>query len=37
MAWGDVIKELHPFQQFDLFDISRIIHTFNIQEFFTSQ
>ena len=36
MAWGDVIRELHPFQQFDLFDISQIVHTFNIREFFTS-
>ena len=37
MAWGDVRKELHPFQQFDLFNISQVVHTFNIQEFFTSQ
>ena len=31
MAWGDVIKELDPFQQFNLFDISQIIYKFNIQ------
>ena len=37
MAWGDVIKQLDPFQQFALFDISRIIHAFNIEGFFTSQ
>ncbi|CAM4785809.1 unnamed protein product [Rotaria magnacalcarata] len=37
MAWGDIIRELYPFQQFDLFDISHVIHVFNIQQWFTSE
>ena len=35
MAWGDVIQELKPFEQFNLFDVSRITNKLNVQDFFT--
>ena len=35
MAWGDISQELKPFEQFNLFDISKITNTLNVQEFFT--
>jgi hypothetical protein len=36
MAWGDVQKELRPFEQFNLFDISQVINTVNLQQYFTN-
>lgn len=37
MTWGDVRKELNPFEQFDLFDLSEVIHTVNLQKYFTRE
>ena len=37
MIWGDVITELHPFQQFNLFDMANITNKLNLQEYFTTQ
>ena len=37
IVWGDVHTELRPFNQFDLFDISQLINTLNLQEHFTRQ
>jgi hypothetical protein len=36
MAWGDVKKELLSFDQFHLFDLSKITNTLNLQQFFTN-
>ncbi|CAF1317642.1 unnamed protein product [Rotaria socialis] len=36
IAWGDPIKELYSFEQFRLFDISRITKTLNLQDFFNT-
>ena len=37
MAWGEVRNELRPFDQFELFDISQVTNTLNLQEYFTRQ
>ena len=34
MAWGEVKKELLSFEKFNLFDISQITNTFNLQKSF---
>jgi hypothetical protein len=36
MAWGDVKKELLSFDQFHIFDLSKITNTLNLQQFFTN-
>ena len=36
VAWGDPIQELIPYQQFGIFDLSHVQHTFNLQSHFTS-
>ena len=35
VAWGEPRHELLPFQQFHLFDLSHIRHSFNFQSYFT--
>ncbi|CAF3328907.1 unnamed protein product [Rotaria sp. Silwood2] len=35
MAWGDVEKELGPFEDFNLFDLSQVTNTFDLQKYFT--
>ncbi len=35
MAWGDILKELRPFEQFNLFDLSEITKTVNLQTKFS--
>ncbi|CAF0988794.1 unnamed protein product [Rotaria magnacalcarata] len=37
ITWGDLVKKLHPFQQFNLFDISQVTNTFNLQDYFAQQ
>jgi hypothetical protein len=37
MAWGEIIPELKSFTQFNLFNISHITDTCNIQEYFMSE
>ena len=37
MAWGEVKNELLSFEQFNLFDISQITNTFNLQKSFAYQ
>ena len=37
IAWGDVHKELDPFKQFELFDISQVNNVLNLQEYLTRQ
>jgi hypothetical protein len=37
MAWGDVVKELRPFEQFNLFDLSQVTDPINLQNFFTNE
>ena len=36
VARGNVTKELSPFQQFSLFDLSNIQHYTNLQDYFTN-
>ena len=36
MAWGDVYKELHSFEDFNLFNLSQVTNTFDLQKFFTT-
>ncbi|CAF1336291.1 unnamed protein product [Rotaria sordida] len=35
MAWGDVKKELGPFEDFNLFDLSQVSNTLDLQKYFT--
>ena len=37
MAWGDVLKELRPFEQFNLFDLSEVTNVLNLQGYFTRE
>ena len=37
MAWGDVISELHRFEQFQLFNTSNIVDPVDIQQIFLQQ
>lgn len=34
LAWGDVLCELKPFVQFDLFQLSQVTDTLNVQDYF---
>ncbi|CAF4190956.1 unnamed protein product [Rotaria sp. Silwood2] len=35
MSWGNVLTQLHPFEHFNLFDISQVTVTLNFQELFS--
>ncbi|CAF1290303.1 unnamed protein product [Rotaria magnacalcarata] len=37
MTWGDLVNKLHPFEQFNFFDISQVTNTFNLQDSFARQ
>ncbi|CAF3529826.1 unnamed protein product [Rotaria socialis] len=37
MTWGDLVKKLLTFEQFNFFDISQATNTFNLQDYFARQ
>ena len=37
LAWGNIQKELRPFKDFNLFDLSQVTNTLDLQQCFTNQ